>query len=122
QRQQDTAIGLEHENLSMRQSQSKSDPHGERIAHGAQIQIRLPLREMPPFDSLAAQGSDDELIGHQRREPFETVVANHRMKPSVNSKISGCFSAFIICTASLILCSSSPPEKRYRLARAGQFH
>src|SRR5580765_2058944 len=104
----------------MRQGESETDAHGKRIAHGTQIQIRLPLGEMSPFDSLAAQRSDDELIGHQRRKPFETVVANHRVRPSVNNKTSGCFSAFIICTASLILCSSSPPEKRYRLARSGK--
>ena len=78
-------------------------PTASALAHGAQIQIRFPFGEMSPFDSLAAQGSDDELIGHQRREPFETVVANHRVKPSVNNKTSGCFSAFIICTTSLIL-------------------
>src|SRR5689334_17081687 len=93
----------------MRQRQRQPDSHRERITHGAKIEIRLALGKMPPLDPLAAQGSDNDLIGHLRREPFQAVVANHKVKSSVNSSATGCLSACIMRTASLILRSRPSP-------------
>src|SRR5262245_15349764 len=89
--------------------QRHPDSHREGIAHRTQGQVRVPLGEMYPFDSLPAERGHYQLVRHLWLQPFEAFISNHMVKSPVNNRATGCLSAFIMRTASLILISKLSP-------------
>src|ERR1044072_715750 len=109
-RQQDAPVGFQDDDPPMGQGHGEPAAHRQRAPHRAEQQIAVAVRKLSPFDTLAAERRNDELIVDERGPPLEKLVSDNSVNSPVKSRTTGSLSACIMRTASLMRVSRFSPS------------